>query len=105
MTFRMKQYVYGASEAELCDLEDKIRYGAAKRIRIDAERLTIQVKLVVAYEMPDEELYFRADSVEAGFDGTVEEQRRVRSWVRQLMLETKGKPDPKRLTLEHEWHE
>jgi hypothetical protein len=95
------EFTYEATAKELRDLAQDIRIKAARRVGIDAERLTVNITRIAAYSINGEAPYFRADTCEVTIDGVSElvtrEDRMTRTWLRATMTSEHRTPDPNRL--------
>lgn len=99
----LTKYEYEPTAGELTELADAIRRLAAGNAGIDAERLTIEVTEVDAYEFEGQRAYFRASAAEVKLDGrefgSERAERKIRWWVQQSMMGLKKEPDRSRLTI------
>lgn len=98
----LAQYTYKVSKEERSELEQALRQAVAKRVQIDAERLSIFVNSVEAYQWEGEEAYFRASFCEVSLDGKNLERsnkvyRQIYSALMGHMIGTRRTADPKRL--------
>jgi len=101
---RLIQYKYTPTQAELDELSDAIRAAVARRVKIDAERITFRVTRVDAYKWPNEEPYFRMDAGELLLDGRhinrdIKDERYLHWLCAQVGMAVRRTPDPARLTV------